>query len=136
MAKATEPADQAAPTAAPAPATSTATAPQAATAAASSAEREPIKVAVVQPKESEPRGNTPPAFEGPDPGPGSYRISLPNTGDPVIVDAPSRADAWAKYCDGRKVYPSPKTAGLTIEKIHREIVDPSDEKSPSRWVNG
>lgn len=73
----------------------------------------PLPVSAVHYDEFVPKDNTPPAFQGADPGPGRYLVELPGF-PPLVVDAPNRNDAWAKFCDTRKTSPGPKVAGLKI----------------------
>ena len=52
-------------------------------------------------------------------GPGKYRVSL-QVGEELLsdeVEAASRTDAWALFCDARKSWPSPKRVDRKIEKI-------------------
>jgi hypothetical protein len=51
----------------------------------------------------------------PAPPPSPYQVTFGEKSAKVM--ALSEREAWAKFCDELKTYPSPKSAGITITKI-------------------
>lgn len=52
-------------------------------------------------------------------GPGKYRVTL-QAGEETLteeIEAASRSEAWALFCDARKSWPSPKRVDRKIERI-------------------
>jgi hypothetical protein len=48
-----------------------------------------------------------------------YRVTL--DGDSREIDALDANEAWAKFCDEKKHWPSPRTSGRTVELISESV---------------
>ena len=44
-----------------------------------------------------------------------FRVRLGDASE--VIEARDANEAWAKFCDGRKSWPSPKVAGRTVEAL-------------------
>jgi len=44
-----------------------------------------------------------------------FRVAF--NGVESLFDAADRAEAWARFCDQRQEYPSPKSPGIAIEEV-------------------
>lgn len=53
--------------------------------------------------------------ESPKPKTPKFRVTLGD--DSQEIEAVNESEAWAKFCDMRKKWPSPRTPGRTIEKV-------------------